>query len=1055
MNINIVASNCSEKNNEYIFSLLKKRDKSKNHIIIAPDRSQFSIEQRLFDETGEKCFFDVNVISLSRLSKQVIKNNRKNILTKQSGVALVKKILKDNKSQLSVFTKATDYMGFADSLFKTICFYKSCFVPCEQVYVSDSNSYSNLKQKDIKLVYSEYEKYLQNDFTDSFNQLKVFADMINADTFKNTIFYFVEFDDFTRLMYEVIIKLARFSDGIYLTCQYGKDNNNSNIFNNKVYYDLVDIFKTEGLNYSINKLQGFENNTKQSLSNELLSYAPSSVDLDSSSIALKSYDNINDEVKFVLAEIYNKTLKEKVSLSNFAIVVPSLSIYKNVLCKELSKYNMPYYFDESEVAVDNTIIRLLFAIVKLLTKDYRLFDFSIVIKSPILNFDNKQVCEYDNYLRRIGAISDMCLRGEKTESGEIKELISLIKTWRESAETYTTYSDFIVLMQNIFEYIIGRSENYVSNLDAIGKRVYTQVNNKFDNINKDMQSVFGNTEVSFEEFVDIYRAYFEASTISMPPITSDTLFIADFEASYINKFDYLYILGNNEGVLPSQKLDNGLITDDELKKLPNANKLTPTVAMLNARKVVKLFDLVFKYNKELNLSYVNGNVDGKLYPNNLVQSLVKIGDLEVLDCSHILDVLNNSYESLQGDNVVFNNQTSKLASENLINYLNGWNTYNSCVSYRELCSSMYSVLDDGSKDLVDKMGKPNTIDNLKDDNLFLSSGRTSISQIETFNRCPYVHFVRYGLRLSDNQNTKIKPNEIGTIIHEVLSSLVPIILKADENDKVKDIAKTLLDQVLKKDEYKEMVENIDNAYVIKALYRELDRIVDAVVREIEYSGFVPTYYEHKFDKALQINGINIKGYIDRIDIKDDGFIILDYKTGDNQFKNYNDVYSGKKLQLLVYAKAFEKSSKKKANGVFYFPISNAFGDERNYRLNGVMLRTDENIVNMDSNLMTPEYVSPIVNLQSTSKGDLKKNDYYKFMCISREEFDYLLDFAISQVSKTIDKIVLGEIAPYPLNDSGKSVCEYCEYKALCNYAKDNDHEVVAIPNIEKLKEMNV
>ena len=264
-----------------------------------------------------------------------------------------------------------------------------------------------------------------------------------------------------------------------------------------------------------------------------------------------------------------------------------------------------------------------------------------------------------------------------------------------------------------------------------------------------------------------------------------------------------------------------------------------------------------------------------------------------------------------------------------------------------------------------------------------------------------------------------------------------------------------LDKVLKKDDYKETVENSDNTYVIKALYKELIRIVDAVIREISLSGFVPTLYEHRFDKTLKINGIYIKGFIDRIDTKDDGFIILDYKTGDNQFKNYNDVYSGKKLQLLVYARAFELSSKKKAKGVFYFPISNAFGDDKSYRLNGVMLSGDENIVSMDSGLVEPDYVSPVVNLQTTSKGEIKKSDYLKFMCISREDFDYLLDFAISQVSKTIDKIMLGDINPYPLNDNGKSVCEYCEYKALCNYRKDNDHEVVAIANIEKLKEMNV
>ena len=67
--------------------------------------------------------------------------------------------------------------------------------------------------------------------------------------------------------------------------------------------------------------------------------------------------------------------------------------------------------------------------------------------------------------------------------------------------------------------------------------------------------------------------------------------------------------------------------------------------------------------------------------------------------------------------------------------------------------------------------------------------------------------------------------------------------------------------------------------------------------------------KYKFDNVLNIAGVDIKGFVDRIDVKDDGFVIVDYKTGDNQFKNYNDVYSGKKLQLIVYANAIEKKLK--------------------------------------------------------------------------------------------------------------------------------------------------
>ena len=177
MDINIIAGKCNELNNKHIFSLLKSRDKSKKHIIVAPDRTLFSLEQRLFDELDESCFFDVNIVSLTRLSKQLlIGNNKANILTKQSGVALVKKLLSENKDQLLAFGKAVNFIGFAGTLFETICLYKSCNIAPNDIFVDDSLSYSNLKQKDIKFIYSKYEEFLQHDYTDSFNQLNFFGD---------------------------------------------------------------------------------------------------------------------------------------------------------------------------------------------------------------------------------------------------------------------------------------------------------------------------------------------------------------------------------------------------------------------------------------------------------------------------------------------------------------------------------------------------------------------------------------------------------------------------------------------------------------------------------------------------------------------------------------------------------------------------------------------------------------------------------------------------------------------------------------------------------------
>lgn len=1054
VNINIISSSNSEINNKHVFDLLKNRDKSKQHIIIAPDRSQFSLEQRLFDETGEKCFFDINIISLSRLSKLILNNTTAKILSKQSGVALVKKILEDNRHNLHAFKKATDFMGFASNLFETICFYKSCNISPSNMYVDDSMSFSNLKQKDIKLVYEEYEKYLQNDFTDSFNQLKLFAEKINAETFPNTIFYFIEFDDFTRLMYEIIAKIARFSDGIYISCVYGKGKENSNIYSNKVYYDLIDLFKLEGLDYKIHKLNGFNRVDLDLLSQNLLAFNPKQVDLTNSNITINSFDSIEHEVKFVLADIYSNAMLNKKDFSNYTIVVPSLVDYKNLLVGEIAKYDIPYYIDESLCLIDNYIIRILFEMLQIIRdREFKLSDFANIIKSPLLNFDQNSVCEYDNKLRKIGAISDMCLNEHLTEDQELMQFISMIRSFRDKSVGCKTFNDCVIIVKELFDYINIRAIDYINTLTSLEIRSYNQVLGKFENINKDICSVFGSVNTSFIAFVEIYKSYYESTSISLPPITSNTLFIADFNASYINVVDNLYILGNNEGRLPKMKLDNGLVTDEELSQLPNSNKLSPTIAMLNSRKVYKLFELVFKYKDRLVLSYLNNSYEGKLYPNNLINSFNKIGSIKNINQSNVLDVINRNYNLMDDNNVIFNNLTPIIASENITKYLSDWEVFNNNLNYRSVVSSLYSVIPENTRNIVDGINiMSSVLLPLKNHNYF-KTGYSSVSQIEAFNACPYLHFGRYGLRLKEAEENALKPNDIGNIIHEVLSVVVPkILLGKYDIVVIQQSASDVLDKVLKKEEYKDIIENKSNNFVIKALYSELNRIVNAVFKEIKTSNFKPKYFEYKFDNLI-VDGIRLKGFIDRIDVCKDDFIIIDYKTGDSNFKNYNDVVSGKKLQLLVYANAYAKQSGLTPNGAFYLPLSNVFGEDSSYKLNGVMLKSDDNIVNMDSGLSVENYKSDVINLKTTSTGKIYENNFYKNLCLSREDFDYLLSFAMEQVFKAVVNIKKGVVSPHPLKDKLKSTCDYCAFKALCNYNGDNNNEIIIVENITKLKEI--
>jgi len=1049
VNINIVASGSNEINNQYIFQLLKKRDKTKNHVIISPDRSQFSIERRLFDETGEVCFFDINVISLTRLARKTLGVSRKKILTKQSGIALVKKIITDNRDKLLAFGKATDYVGFASTLFETICFYKSCNISPVDIYTDDSESYSNYKQKDIKFVYSEYEKFLEEEYTDSFNQLKLFADSIDSDTFRNTVFYFLEFDDFTRLMYEIILKLSRFSDGIYISCLRGGSANNSHLYNNKVYNDLIEMYRYNNMLFEIKKVDQVLDNPQSVLLSNVLAFSPDKIDLSSSGVEIREFDSLDDEVEFCVSDIYNR-LKNggEETLSDYALVVPSLSDYKSKIERCMVACGLPYYFDESKKLSVHPLVRIIFDILNLLGHNYSLSEFQVVIKSPLLNLDKIAVRCLDKHLIRIGAIGDMCISLDGIEDEGLLELLNLIIDLKSKARESKTFGDYIDIVNLAFEYILSRSGEYESTLDDLELRVWEQAKNKINSINEDMVAVFGSIDINAENFVDIYKEYYDSTNISLPPITSNTLFVADINASYVSKYKHLYVLGNNDGKMPSQKLDNGLITDDEMARLPNANLLSPTIAMLNARKVLKVVDLLSRYEKDIILSYPTSNGEGNLFANNLINSLIKIGDIKVKRYSGALDVIASNYYDMSTDNVLFNHQNLRCLESKLIDYLGQWETYNSNTNYRKLCSTLYQLSSADVKSLIAGMGHKKSLGAVKGD--FFHNNATSVSQIEMYYKCPYMHFARYGLLLKDDIDTTLKPNDIGTIIHDVLSKLVPYILKHKEDlSDLNSKAHELLDYVIKKEEYKDTISNKNNAYVIRALYDEVGRIANAVASPILKCNFEPKYYEYRFDNIPSANGLSIRGFVDRIDIKDDGFVVIDYKTGDNHFDDYSDLASGKKLQLLVYARAFEKISGLRCKGVFYFPISNDFGGT--YRLNGTMIREESNLIDMDTNLIRDGYKSDTINIQKTSKGKIRESQYYKNMCIDSDDMDYIINYAINKVEEAVIRIISGQIDPNPLREGDKIVCDYCKFRAMCcNENNCNDQKI--IKTISELKE---
>jgi ATP-dependent helicase/nuclease subunit B len=222
--------------------------------------------------------------------------------------------------------------------------------------------------------------------------------------------------------------------------------------------------------------------------------------------------------------------------------------------------------------------------------------------------------------------------------------------------------------------------------------------------------------------------------------------------------------------------------------------------------------------------------------------------------------------------------------------------------------------------------------------------------------------------------------------------------------------------------------NADSPILIN-LIDEAVRVVNALNYIDENSLFEPSLFEYDFkgDKALKLKNISIIGKVDRVDVHNDMFRIVDYKSGKAD-ASLKELYYGNKLQLFLYSCAMENVLKKKAVGSFYLPLHNAYTKEigNTYSLKGFYLAEDFVVKAFDKRLM-PGMKSDIVNVTLTKTESVRKTIGYKEL--ESNELLMLKNYSKQVSENAVDEIREGYIKPSPSEVS--KPCEYCPYVHVC------------------------
>jgi ATP-dependent helicase/nuclease subunit B len=301
----------------------------------------------------------------------------------------------------------------------------------------------------------------------------------------------------------------------------------------------------------------------------------------------------------------------------------------------------------------------------------------------------------------------------------------------------------------------------------------------------------------------------------------------------------------------------------------------------------------------------------------------------------------------------------------------------------------------------------------------------SVSRLETFAACPFKHFARYFLRINEPVERDMNPQDLGGFYHRVLQQIVKRLNQAGcdwSRLGAEEFVATGL-QVLEQlgPELGEETGRERSDYVLERARRTfLEHKLPQELAAIQQQGCWPLLTELRFGgpagsfPALRVGlaggGLELSGYIDRLDAGADGSaIVVDYKLSSRDV-DWRRFLAGSDLQLLAYALALDGQSAVIAGQ-----------------------RTQLTAHQTEYSPCEPKWKHDAADFQQSSVPPPYKQE------AKQQAMAGLLPRALEETQRIISelgtRIIAGEVGVFPLQtpDGKWRACGQCGYAALCRF----------------------
>jgi len=1031
------------------------------NIIIAPNRFTASIERALIESLEMESSFGIEVVSFHNLAQNVLGPKLYKCITEEGSIMLISSILSKNKDRLSCYGNVVGKDGLAEQLFKSLDVFRKSGIDASliETKLEELAPYLKLKTSDIVFIYNEYLKALKDHFEDGCTVLDAFSKFISDEPAyaANINFYCTDIFEFSAPELRVLEQIDKAALSLTIAIPSGLDFPNRRIYPDKYIKRLKDHSESFIEEIYLDSLKP----QYDRISKYLFSYeTPNKVLLSDDKIILRKAKDKYDEIMQLALDIMQYVRENKDNrYRDFEVLVGDLASYSHEIKDIFGRYHIPFFIDENQKLIEQTKVKYMLAALSCVSSNFARRDVLDFVKNPLfyseLEDGENSTFIFENYVLKYNIDYSIfekpfTLCSDNPKELEIPEFVRsrfvsllspLLKLENHAdSSTYTnTLKEFLKKSDNAWI-------NHVKMLTKISKKNYyskcaEQVDKKLKEIFDEIEVIFKNEELSFEQFSKILTDVVKNKTIVLIPTSLDCVSIGSTSSRFMGKKN-MYIVGATNANIPQRQVEESLVSPKDEEAYSGVNlEIVPSYKEKNCMHMYTICDFAEKSEDKLVISYPEMGGGEKCSPSSIISEIKHLFKHENIkgEKEDLVEEEINFDEFDQIDSKLIKEMGILLSTEDSCYHELLRNVISERLPNMEskIYSSGYDYIKDGFKDVLANIGiVPERIN--KD--LINISGETSVSKLETFYSCPYKFFFDYFICLKKREDGHFEGTENGLVLHDMLEACFRDVrdgIVTKEED-IEEKSQKYFDDSIKEHKYERFMDMPEPGRILRRLKDEGVNICKNLFAIYKRSAFKPMYIEEKISKdnkssiesmsLLQGNkSFTLKGIIDRVDVLDNNFVIIDYKTFKSAKLDLKDLYYGNKIQLYLYMKAVEESLKMHPVGVFYLPLYSSFdsSDDGRYKYKGHasidldVLKKYDDIINVDEN----KSIIPIV--RDKQKNGILNENYH----LTEDKFNVFGDYAKEVASKGAEHISEGYIKPVPKPKS----CDYCDYADICSY----------------------